>query len=543
MIDGVRMPDFFFRTEDIRPEDVFDYFVESKQDRAIIDALKNRNPTILVGSRGVGKSFLLRVAQKELLDSFERDRVFPVYLSFVRSSLLQSGDADQFKNWMLARICSAVVRALMKAGLLAVVSSSAKLLAGVGSISDAQPTQLEAIALAYENSWQGPDTAIEGASAIPSADALKNALEDICGELSIKRFALFIDEAAHIFLPEQQRRFFTLFRDLRSHCVTCNAAVYPGVTSFGDTFQPAHDATMMTIDRDVLSPTYVDNMREIVEKQADSAVLKNIARNGRNFAVLAYAASGNPRLLLKTLAASPAVDSGQLNVTIREYYRTDIWSEHSLLADRYSGHRAVIDWGRQFIEGTVLPEIKSKNDQYLAADKNTSAYIWIHRDAPTVIKEALRILSYTGVVSEQASGIKASRAEVGTRYMVNLGCLFALKSRPASTSFDIAKGLTPKRMTEFGANHAIFKSLVDQAAGIPEDAKGVALTEQLAKSIDVLDISQWQRGKLTELGLVTVGDVLKASERKLMEASYVGNIRARQMRNAAVAAVLEYLSG
>jgi hypothetical protein len=127
--------------------------------------------------------------------------------------------------------------------------------------------------------------------------------------------------------------------------------------------------------------------------------------------------------------------------------------------------------------------------------------------------------------------------------MVNLGCLFALEPRPASTSFEIAKGLTPKRMTEFGANHSIFKSLVDQAADIPDEARGGALAEQLLRSIDVLDISPWQRGKLVELGLTTVGDVLKASEQKLMEASYVGNVRARQMRNAAVAAVLEYLSG
>jgi hypothetical protein len=40
-----------------------------------------------------------------------------------------------------------------------------------------------------------------------------------------------------------------------------------------------------------------------------------------------------------------------------------------------------------------------------------------------------------------------------------------------------------------------------------------------------------------------VGDVLKATEQKLKEASYVGDVRARRMRNAAIAAVLEYLSG
>jgi hypothetical protein len=115
---------------------------------------------------------------------------------------------------------------------------------------------------------------------------------------------------------------------------------------------------MLSIERDVLSSDYVENMREIVEKQADSDMLRHIATNGKNFAILAYAASGNLRLLLKTLDASSRLNSAQINETIRSYYRIDIWAEHSALADKYSGHRDVIDWGRQFCEDQILPELK-----------------------------------------------------------------------------------------------------------------------------------------------------------------------------------------
>lgn len=535
------MVDFFLRTEDIALEEVGKYFVENGQDRRIIDALKNRNPTILIGSRGVGKSFLLRIAQKELMDSFDSERVFPIYLSFVRSSLIQSRDPEQFKHWMLAKICSSIIRSLQKKGLLVTLPRSAQILAG-GVISNNGETEIERVATSYENSWRRPDDLVSPQD-IPTIDDLKYALEDLCDDLVIKRFVLLVDEAAHIFVPEQQRQFFTLFRDLRSHYITCNAAVYPGVTSFGDTFQPAHDATMISIERDVLAANYNDNMREIVEKQADATILKNIALNGRNFSILAYAASGNPRLLLKTLASCPKINSNQVNETVRSFYRSDIWSEHSALAEKYVGHRAVIDWGRNFIENQVLPDLKRKNDSYLAADKNTSAYLWIHRDAPAAVKEALRVLSYTGVLGEQASGIKASRGEIGTRYIVNLGCLFSLEPTPASNSFEIAKGLTPKRMTEFGANHPSYSALVEQVDKTPAQTGGYALHEQLAKSVSVLDISPWQRGKLVELGLNCIGDVLNATEEKLKEALYVGDVRARRMRNAAVAAVLEYLSG
>lgn len=536
------MADFFFRTEDIRPDEVLNYFVETGQDRQIIDALKNRNPVVLVGSRGVGKSFLLRVAQKELLDAFEANRVFPIYISFVRSSLLQSSDPDQFKHWMLARVCSSIIRALNKSGLLGGVPKSIGLLAGEHVTPTIGVTKVEKIAEAYESSWKSPQVSID-LEGLPSIDDFKDALEDLADALNIRRFVLLIDEAAHIFLPEQQRQFFTLFRDLRSHCITCNAAVYPGVTSFGETFQPVHDATMLSIDRDILSDDYIENMREIVQKQADSNLLTQIAQYGKNFSILAYAATGNPRLLFKTIARCPKVNSQQVNETIREFYRTEVWSEHSTLSEKYAGHKALIDWGREFIENQVIPELKTKNDQYLLSEKSTSAFFWVHRDSPEVVKEALRVLAYTGVVVEHAVGIKASRGEIGKRYLVNLGCLFAQDVTPTNTVFEIAKALTPKRMTEYGSNHSSYRRLMESTSIDTSQGIALALSAQLDKPASVLDITLWQKEKLKELGLHTVQDVLNATEEKLKEADYVGDVRARRMRNAAVAAVLEYLSG
>lgn len=536
------MSDFFFRTEDIRPDEVLNYFVETSQDRQIVNALKNINPTILIGSRGVGKSFLLRVAQKELQDKLDSDRIFPVYISFVKSSLLQTSDQNQFMHWMLARICSSIMRALNKAGMLAGVPKSINLLAGENVAPTIGVTKVEQIAEAYENSWKNPSTFVD-IDGLPSIDEFKDALEDLADTLCIRRFVLFIDEAAHIFLPEQQRQFFTLYRDLRSHCITCNAAVYPGVTSFGETFQPIHDATMLFIDRDILSTDYVGNMREIVQKQADSGLLSLIAQNGKNFAILAYAATGNPRLLLKTIARTPKVNSPQVNETIREFYRTEIWAEHSTLSEKYAGHKALIDWGREFIESHVIPDIKGKNDQYLQSEKATSAFFWIHRDTPEAVKQALRVLAYTGIVVEHAVGIKATRGEIGKRYLVNLGCLFAYEAIPTISAFEIAKGLTPKRMTEYGANHSAFRLLTESTSSTINQEIAFALNVQLEKPVSVLDITPWQKEKLIELGLYTVRDVLNATEKKLKEANYVGEVRARRMHNAAVAAVHEYLSG
>lgn len=538
-IDG-----FFIRTEDISNDKLLDLFVETQRDRLVVDSLKSPAPTVLVGSRGVGKSFLLRVAASELKKNLEENRIFPVYLTFTKSSLVQCANPDQFHFWMLAKICNALRRTLAREGLIVRIPNEIKILTtGSSRHTAADQSSLETIESQFETFWQTPNTGIDTTS-VPDVDSLKDAIEDICEKLALRRVAFFIDEAAHVFIPQQQRAFFTLFRDLRSPFITCNAAIYPGVTAYGESFQPAHDATFITVDREALSDGYISNMREIVEKQAGSDILKNIERNGQNFAILAYAASGNPRLLLKTLSKAQKISSTEVNEVFRTFYRSEIWAEHSVLAEKYPGHKRLVDWGRTFIESVVLPDIQRKNSQYIDIDKNTSSFFWIHRDAPIGVKHALQILCYTGIVSEHSIGMKATRAEIGTRYAVNLGCLLAQEQNPAQTAFQIAKALSIKRMTEFGESHIAFNDLRNVRDSLEDIAVNrEALTAQLAKPISVLDITLWQKTKLRELNLTTVRDVLNVKEQDLMKADYIGNVRARQMRNAAEAAVFEYLSG
>ncbi|MDR3573393.1 MAG: hypothetical protein P4L50_06020 [Anaerolineaceae bacterium] len=537
------MVDFFYRTEDIKPDEVATYFVEIQRDREIINTLKARNPVIMAGSRGVGKSFLLRVAELELLSEFGQQRALPVFVSFNRSSLINTTNEQQFQHWMLARICGRITRALHNLGLISGPSHSLSILTGDSGVPiPNHSSTVENIANRFEESWKSEPESVD-ATRLPSIDDFRDAIEDICQELQIARIVILIDEAAHILFPEQQRQFFTLFRDLRSPYLSCKAAVYPGVTSYGDTFQPLHDATMVSLDRDILLPDYVDKMREIVEKQAESGILEAIARQDKNFAILAFASSGNPRALLKTLQRTPGLTSNQTNEVVRSYYRSDIWAEHSTLPSKYAGHRHLIDWGRSFIESTVLPDLKKKNEQYLVQEQKSTCYFWIHRDAPQPVQEAIKLLAYSGIVTEHSTGIRATRSEIGTRYAVNIGALIAQEAIPTNTGLQIARNLTPKRMSEFGANHPIYQSLLTTVPTFTEPSVGAVLRQQLDKSLDVLDITDWLQTKLHELGLTTIGDVLLASESKLRTLNYVGAKRSRRARNAALAAVFEYLSG
>jgi hypothetical protein len=173
------MSDFKIRTETIKPTKILDYFVETKEDRSIIERLKSDAPVILVGSRGVGKSFLLRVAEAELKRDLDQLKVLPVYVSFTQGAVLQLTDESQFYHWMLAKLCSSFIRSLKKSGFVLPNSLLS------GSDED-QEVYLSHLVTEFENSWKPGQAKNIDSQLLPSIDDFKDAVEDICEEAGIE---------------------------------------------------------------------------------------------------------------------------------------------------------------------------------------------------------------------------------------------------------------------------------------------------------------------------------------------------------------------
>ena len=146
------MDELYLRTEDIDDKDILNLCIENEQDRETINLLKSRTPVILEGSRGVGKSFLMRVAAQELKESFAEERVLPVYITFIKSSLVAVRQKGAFLYWMLSNICSKIIRQLRRNGIIIDSSSSIDILAG-GKINERDIPKIEIIKNAFEESW------------------------------------------------------------------------------------------------------------------------------------------------------------------------------------------------------------------------------------------------------------------------------------------------------------------------------------------------------------------------------------------------------
>jgi len=537
------MSDFYLRTESIKTEEILDLYVQSKQDEQIIKALRSSEPCILEGSRGTGKSFLMRVAQQEIENSTTNS--VAVFVSFNISSLISTNDTHQFYHWMMAKALRALLINLKKKGYVVSPFSAGLLSNDECSEESAVEKDLERIVKDFETSYKG--NAAIPINTLPDIEDVKEAIQQICQENSIDRIFFFFDEAAHVFRPEQQRQFFSLFKDLRSPYITCNAAIYPGVTYFGDSFEPIHDCLYRVIERDIREPEYIDYFKQIVIKQSDPVLAKTIENQIDLFSTLAFAGGGNPRMILKTIQDAGKINSTNVDQVVKDFYRTKIWAEHTFLGEKYSGHKGLIDWGRDFLERTVIPTLQVYNETRKSkGSSESSIYFWIHKDAPETVKEALRLLTYTGVIRKTDANIRATRAELGTRYEVKFGCVLSLFANPNSESRDFYQALSVKKYVEFGKSHPAYSGILELASAIDNDENfRLSVKEMLKKPISVLSmLTSWQIARLQESGVLTVDDLYNKTEADLIGEIYgVGPVRARIIKNAVSAELLEYLSG
>jgi len=537
------MSEFYLRTESIKSTSIKGLSVVNSSDRSIIKTLKSSEPCLLEGSRGTGKSFLMKMAEIEIEE--ENQNSVACFIAFNKSSLINTEDPLQFYHWMLAKTLKAVTNKLRKRGYV-VSSYSAGLLSNDSSESSKNvEVDLKKIVKVFEESYKG-NVALD-VSSLPDIEDVKEAIETICEENSLDRLYLFFDEAAHVFRPEQQRQFFNLFKDLRSPYITCNAAIYPGVTYFGDSFELTHDCIYKKIERNIKDADYLQYFKDIVFKQADEQLKTSLDKNRDLFNTLAFSAGGNPRILLKTIQDLEKVNTASVNSLIKNFYRGHIWAEHTELGEKYKGHKEIIDWGRDFLERTVIPTLETYNS--VRKDKGideSSIYFWIHKDSPEPVKEALRLLTYTGIITKLESSIRATRAELGARYEVKYGCVISLETSPHNESSDFYSSLSVKKHPEFGKNHKSYSGIVNLSVSESDEAQfKESLQSMLAKSIDVLGLlTDWQRMKLKSAGINTIEELHSKTEDSLIASIYnVGPHRARLMKNAANAELLEYISG
>ncbi|MGG5341247.1 hypothetical protein [Enterococcus sp. AZ192] len=543
-----------YRTEDMKKGEYQNYYIDSEQERKIIENLKSKSPILLNGSRGNGKTLLMRVAEKELDDKFSIDRILPIFVSFKESRLVNS---EYFTYWMMSKILFALRRKLKSHGFSDKSVISNYYDREISNENESTIKKIEEFQKELEKITKTDNKRLEllaqevteELNLFDDIEYFHGLIEDLSIDNEIDRMVFFFDEACHNFMPEQQRQFFSFFRDLRSPYISCKAAVYPGLSYFG-TFQAFHDAEVIDINRDVLDSYYVTNMRKIVEKQIPSQLYSNLVKQGELFNSLIFSCSGNPRLLLKSLSKatenfSKMLNRKTVNEVIKDFYRSDIWTEHTKISNLYPTLAKHIDWGRLFIEEVVISDTLQKNNSWMSKEDTarSTCYFCIHKDAPAAVKKAIKILEYSGIVYLHTEATRV-RSNIYDRYALNIGILVANNPSPYEEVIKIMNILTPKLYTDYSMNSPKYGDISEVVENVLSDTmQDEIINNILQQPIDKLDITRYQRRILKENGIDIIKQILEKEESGLKEFRNIGNVRSRQIWSSAYNAFFEYISG
>jgi len=566
------------RSEDLRINEVHQLCVVTAFEREILESLKNPGAHLLQGARGLGKTTMLRYAELELDKSFPASRLLAVYVNFKSSTLLEGVSADQksaFQIWVNTKILQALHEKLVYLKLLNSADAEDPYEAIFG-ISSVQKTgtflteklhQLQKLAFAADKSAVVRELGQDFLDRLFDPGFLGTLLKDVISRFSLNRVVLFFDEAAHTFIPAQQETFFEIFKYLHGGTVSCKAAVYPTVTSYGRNFEVGHDAIVITMDRYEPAGTgkrlYRSQFREIVAKRIpeSSKKRKDIFQHGELLDICIDVSSGNPRAFLHILnsALSKGFSERAISLAAQEYVDRELLPYHLNLAKRLPKYATHVRVGLDLLRQYIINEIRKKNRQETKSSYQAASFT-VPRDISPNLRLAIDILCYSGALISKGT-VKIANQRTGQRYIVNIALLLnerAFASTKMKQSLD-AISLTDYR--EFSASDPNLASYLKERGsaadvcgkcssqlvpnakfcaecGSPITSSASIIAGLLEEPSGALSISDRLKARIKPR-FQTVGSIVQAPREELMEIPYIKEVRSRLIKNAAE----EFISG
>jgi hypothetical protein len=550
------------RAEDLSKEEILRLFVEQGDDGRLVQRLMSPGADLLQGSRGTGKTMMLRVAYERIRAN--RSSVLPVFLSFSRylsttNPGSRSPDYSTFHSWVIAKLLQA----------FAAETPSAS-----GSTRIANVPIREYIER-LESHYKDPSVSNRSATAavlgvkeedlveFDRLDSLVPTLHRMLDEAGRSSVTFLLDEATQNFAEELQPQFFRVIRRLRDARVAVKIAVYPQATVYGREFDVGQDAKVLRIERDVEDSNAMEFFVELLRRRTGGSDLwTSLEANPSARDFLVKMSGGNPRWLLHLFSGLPA--DGQ-NVTAaaalglaKDFPDSTLWPyinglKHRLLTKRRYVENAIA-LARIFIDDLrQLNRNRDRPSPYVAVSQS--------REIPYRARAAVGLLEYSGLIYRRGPKRITARENaemyfVHPALLVKENCLFPQMTNPSLEM--ILKALTdpPRELVrEYSkSSPRLLSDLVAEekpdvcdecGTTLPEGAKycpncGRAVQEHSlfqelrnAPSSE-LELTPGVRGRLTgDEKFRTVGSVLDATPDQVDQIPYVGEVRVRLIKAAA----------
>lgn len=476
------------RTEDLTRQEINQYKCLHDSEIRILSLLEGPGCHLLEGSRGVGKSMLLRLAEFNLDETIKSNKVLGVYVNFKSSLVLEKDkfkdEKYSFKMWIMAKILQSFTEKLYSLGIIEGDSTlqpyyelfNIKGINNLGNALEKKITLLQRLALTKDSGERDEienEIGISFANTFNDIEYVTKTIRDTSKKLNVDRVVFLFDEAAHTFVPEQQSIFFNMIKLLHGEEVSVKVAVYPGITNYGGNFEYGQDAIPIPLERnDLYSQSArkknIQFYRELLQKrlQARSDLSKKFFQRGEVLDLIICLSNGNPRGFMHIV--SKLVQDGEIstrNAILKssEYIENELLKYHKDLKQRLPKITSVIDLGFDVVKNYILSELQMKNEGKAPGFKKQSVFFTIETTAPYKIQRAMDILCYSGLISKLGI-VKIAQRKTAPRYSINLG--LAVQNRIFAETFSrkpmeaIAR-LSKDDYREFSASDKQFEHLID----------------------------------------------------------------------------------
>lgn len=581
------------RTESIDSEMLIEYFIEKDKDKTA--RVLDTEQYLIEGSRGVGKTMLMKTAEMKAEEEFEKNSVLAVWISFEESIRLErikisaKEGVDPFLQWTMGKILIEVLGKIisLRPSYSNQISSRLSTLFGKSSeeIEKKQSRYIELLneyvdALEKANIDNNEEiTEIAPSEKIvqilDNSSSFKAFLLQLIDDFNLKRIVLLFDEAAHVFSEEQQVKFFTFFKSLRDSKIACKAAVYPGITNYGKYFEKNQDAKELKLSWSIYDDEDVKYIKDILKKRVqkyDEKVWNLLTIKEDIIKMVCYASNGNPRFAFHIV--DEMQNAGLLNkasilanqvVNCLRTVNEEKWKDFLTLKQRMIKYSDYILYAELIMKEEFLPNLRRWNEKRRKEEKKLSAGFYIEELTYKKIDKIFDVLSYANIVIVDDVKKSIGHGKYGYYIIVNPSFLFSeLILKDVSEIKDISNNIDNNQVYS-ESNEYIFKVLTNvkvhqeyhcsnESCDFTTNDESFIFCKQCgakmirkettplykilrAHSVDNLNLSpriiERVKAKFT-----TVGEIYDA-ELDEIRMKYIQDVRIEKIKNAAI----EYMAG
>lgn len=437
------------RTESLEDNLIEEYFVKRNDDK--IDRLRDSEQYLLEGSRGIGKTMLLKTAEIKCKASFERDSVLAVWVNFEESLRIErinviDSSIDPFMQWTMGKILNETLKTVitlkpdcideLNDRLSSIFNFSKQ--TNYDKYQDVLETYLRILEKGdvednSELSESAPSK--ELAEILDNPKSFKEFLLNLIEDFKLNRIVFLFDEAAHVFSHNQQEKFFTFFKSLRNPRIGCKAAVYPGITNYGKYFDKGQDAKELRIGWSPSNPEDVKYIKEILKKRIqsfDPKYWEKLTTDPNIIDMICISSNGNPRFafhIIDELESSKAFSSSKVQNTklinaLRAVFVSK-WKEFETLKQRLLRYTNYISKAEELIKNTILPNLRSWNERRYDSDKKLSSGFYVSVSVYEKIPQVFETLAYANIIVIDYSKKSIGHGNYGYFMAINPSLLFA----------------------------------------------------------------------------------------------------------------------